>query len=491
MDGSSACSGCPPLLLLLLLSAATSVSAEHFTTNCPNGCSCKWADGKKWADCRNWQGSGLPPGLSSEIQVLDLRGCSVPRLWADALQWAGLEHLQQLFLARTGLSELHPHAFRGLHLLIELDVADNQLTSVDTETFADNGKLRQLSLAGNRLQKLKNLQFPELPNIQHLNLRHCQLATIEKDAFKKLTNLAVLNLDGNKLAVLDPVIFQSLTKLNSLTLGRNPWRCDCHLRLFRVWLMQHRLYQQGTTCVEPERLVGKNWKATEPEDFACRPQITIPESTVVADIGQNVTLRCQISGNPPADTKWVLSGGRILRNNTPAPGTDRLYIIHEEGNVNRWTNLTVTRVGEQDAGQYLCVGSNPGGVVEHNVTLVVRTAVTAVTAVTAAPSSEGGVLRGPVLIGVLAGAAALLLLLTCCFIYRRRRQPDKQPTRPPITTDSIMVIRPVNGGDYKKCPQNIFSQRNNRREAAAEKLEQLTLADGAGRPRPVSQQRHV
>ncbi|KAF0311835.1 Leucine-rich repeat, immunoglobulin-like domain and transmembrane domain-containing protein 3 [Amphibalanus amphitrite] len=437
----------PPLLPLLL--TVVSVCAADFTTQCPSVCRCTWSGGKKVADCSDWPGPGLPASLSSDIQVLDLSGGRVNELGEDALQRAGLVNLQRLLLARTGLQTLHRHAFRGLELLAELDLADNQLTSVDTETFADNVQLRQLSLSGNRLQKLNDLQFPELPRIQQLNLSHCQLATISQRAFKKLTNLAELNLDGNKLAVLDPVIFQSLTKLNSLTLRDNPWRCDCHLRLFRDWLVQHKLYQLGTTCVEPERLIGKRWIDASSEEFACRPQITIPEPTVVADIGQNVTLRCQISGNPAAETKWVLSGGRILRNNTPVRGTDRLYIIHEEGNVNRWTNLTVTRVGEQDAGQYLCVGSNAGGVVEHNVTLVFRTAVEA------APGGSDGLLQQPALIGAVAGGAALLLVLlviSCWCCCRRGRRSDKQSSS---TTDSVMVLnhKTSNGSGYEKLPQ--------------------------------------
>ncbi|XP_037087859.1 leucine-rich repeat-containing protein 24-like [Pollicipes pollicipes] len=442
----------PPVLLVLALALlAVAPGRADFVTECPERCECVWVGGKKQARCTDGAEEGLPRGLSSDTQVLELSGWRVPRLHRDALSQAGLQHLQKLFLRGVGLRQLDKRAFSGLSLLVELDLAENQLSNVDIETFSDNEKLRRLSLAGNPLLELKPLQFPALPHLQQLNLSHCRLASVAPRAFKKLPNLTKLNLDGNKLAVLESDIFQSLNKLKALTLHDNPWRCDCHLRLFRDWLIEHNLYQEGTSCVEPERLVGKRWNAARSEEFACRPHIHIPEPTVVADVGQNVTLRCQISGNPAAATKWVLGPGRILHNNTQIPFTNQQYIIHEEGNVNRWTNLTITRVTEQDAGQYLCVGSNPGGVVEHNVTLVFRTAA-------AATPGGTGLVSGTLLVGLLAGGAGLLLLLLlllllfCCCCRRGARAADKEAAG---AADQVLVMnqKPARMGEYEKLPQ--------------------------------------
>ena len=46
------------------------------------------------------------------------------------------------------------------------------------------------------------------------------------------------------------------------------------------------------------------------EDFACKPEIRVPQSVVFSQPGANVTLGCFISGSPVPEAKWVLKVGR-------------------------------------------------------------------------------------------------------------------------------------------------------------------------------------
>ena len=448
---------------LLLAALLAGPASADFTTSCPDACTCMWVSGKRQAECTDIGLTAVPRGLSADIQVLDLSGTAIEQLPKDAFQEVGLEHLQKLYLRRSSLSRVHRHAFRGLRLLITLDLSHNAIEKLPPDTFADNDKLRQLLLTGNPLRSLAAFQFPPLPNLQRLDLSQCQIAGVAAKAFANLPQLTKLNLNSNRLSVLESDALHSLSQLKWLTLSGNPWRCDCHLRLLRDWLLDRDLYQEDTRCAEPERLAGRSWSAAQSEEFACRPQIELPEPRVIATVGHNVTLRCQISGNPAPNTNWVLSG-RIISNNTRIPFTGQTYVIREEGTVDRWTSLTITNVNTQDAGQYLCVGVNAGGVVERNVTLTFpgSGAAPTVSPGGAEPAPGGGLLglrlSRPLLLGIVVGSVALLLLvllLICCCCWRRRRAGDKTALdeRPRQLAEPITEHKPERIGDYEKVPQ--------------------------------------
>ena len=94
-------------------------------------------------------------------------------------------------------------------------------------------------------------------------------------------------------------------------LHSNPWNCDCHLKNFRDWVVFRGLYTYPTSCAEPERLADKLWQDVDPKDFACKPDIQVPQSVVFSQPGANVTLSCFIIGNPMPDAKWVLKVHKI------------------------------------------------------------------------------------------------------------------------------------------------------------------------------------
>ena len=44
-------------------------------------------------------------------------------------------------------------------------------------------------------------------------------------------------------------------------------------------------------------------------------------------------------------------------------------MIHEEGGLERWFNLTIVNVGLESVADYTCVAVNAGGVMEENISL--------------------------------------------------------------------------------------------------------------------------
>lgn len=423
----------------------TAASSSSFPGNCPADCSCRWFDGKRGAQCHSRHLVALPAGLSEDLQTLDVSRSSLERLDKDAFLLIGLQHLHRFLARDAGIQHVHRHAFRGVLGLNMVDLSDNGISKLDTELFADNQKLQHITLSGNPLQSLGRYQFPPLQLLQSLKLARCRLTSISAKAFANLASLQRLDLSANRLATLESDVLQSLGQLNSLQLGDNPWRCDCHLRLFRDWLIDRNLYMSDAQCSEPERLASKRWNQAASEQFACRPQIHVPQPTVVARRGANVTLRCQISANPAPTANWV-QGGRVLANGTQlgshsgmsgSDGSSQRYTILSDGTVNHWINLTIARASDRDLGHYLCIGFNAGGVVERNVSLVFD--ASAIGSAGEDGSDGGGIpgiqrrLSSSLLAGLLAAAACLLFLLLmitcvccCCWGGRKQRAASEQ-----------------------------------------------------------------
>ena len=158
--------------------------------------------------------------------------------------------------------------------------------------------------------------------------------------------------------------------LKTLHLHENPWDCDCQLSPFREFVIEMKLYNRPTSCMEPTRLNGKTWDEINKRDFACKPKIHIPYEFVFGSPGRNATLACHVTGSPLPQTRWVVDG-RIVNNNTsPVPFSDQKWLLYEETySIHKWFNLTVTNAGYDNLGKYVCVADNTGGVMEKTVTL--------------------------------------------------------------------------------------------------------------------------
>jgi hypothetical protein len=134
--------------------------------------------------------------------------------------------------------------------------------------------------------------------------------------------------------------------------------------------------------------------------------------------GGNVTLMCQVQGDPMPEVHWVLNS-RIVGNDSSRTYGDRKYLVTESIDKTRWLNLTLINVRNQDRGDYTCVAKSAGGVDEKTVYLLVNNQRGA-----AGGSGDTGIVTGqwPLIIGLVTGLLFLsagVLLATYCYCKRR------------------------------------------------------------------------
>ena len=82
-------------------------------------------------------------------------------------------------------------------------------------------------------------------------------------------------------------------------------------------------------------------------------------------------IACYYSSTTTTTTTWWSTTPGMAGANTNAamPQGPTQYLIHEEGGLERWFNLTITNVGVEAVADYTCVAVNAGGVMEEAITL--------------------------------------------------------------------------------------------------------------------------
>uniref|UniRef100_T1IY13 Ig-like domain-containing protein n=1 Tax=Strigamia maritima TaxID=126957 RepID=T1IY13_STRMM len=406
-----------------LLSLVVWLSLMHRVClgECPEGCDCKWKYGKDTVDCRSAGFIDVPPTFDPGTQMLDMSHNNLQVLPKDTFLNAGLLNLQRIHLQHCHLKQIDQEAFRRLSNLVELDISHNDLTYVPAAAFGEMPALRRLIFNDNPLRRLAEDAFAHLPSLTVLELSRCQLERVAENAFRGLHNLTFLKLDGNKLMDVPASAFTSLRSLHGIDLHDNPWHCDCRLRPARQWVLKANVpLSVVPVCAAPRRLANQTWDKLGLEDFACETQITVVESPFLVDEDDNVTLTCRVSANPEPNIYWVWKERVIANLSAMARDSKQIYIIHEDGVLDKASNLTITAVRKEDAGVYTCVAENKANTKMRNVTLVVAANVSLDASFTL--SQVSGMVGGGA-IGVVA-----LIVLACClaFLYRRRRRERKR-----------------------------------------------------------------
>lgn len=418
--------------LALFVALLMTTWADTDWTKCPQFCKCKWVSGRKAAECTNSSLTSVPDGLSPDIQILDLAGSALRELPMKAFDRVKLVNLHKLYLRDCGIQELHKEAFHGLAILIELDLSGNQIHTLHPGIFRNNVRLRVLYLSRNPIEKLEDGLFSDMTYLQTVDLSGCHLSHIGRKTFVNTPNLKSLALDGNNLTTMKVETLEPLNILGGLVLHHNPWVCDCHLKEFRDWTIARNLYAQPTACAEPPVLHGKQWSDLSSNDLACKPQIVYPTfGTSIEVDGGNVTLTCQVNGNPMPDVHWVFNS-RIIGNYSRRMYGDQRYVVTESTDKTRWVNLTVTNVRNQDRGDYTCVAKSGGGVVERNVSLVVNyQRGTVMVAGGSGGISEAWPLYAGLVIGMLVIIIIVLSLSYCYCRHRRSRNNNCNTKKAP------------------------------------------------------------
>lgn len=405
------------LILNFILSAAA-----DFTTNCPQECKCVWASGNKQADCSHSSLQEIPKTLSAEIQNLDLTGNDLYEITRHAFEDVRLINLKKLILKECKLMTIQKNGLAGLAIMIELDLSKNSLKSLQPDVFRETAKIRWILLNDNLLEKLEDGLFTNLPYLQKVDLSNNRIVQIGVKTFMNVPKLNILRLDGNKLEHLKIDTLSALTSLSNLDVHDNPWRCDCYLQPFRNWVISKNLYTSPISCAEPPKVNGKLWKELDSSDFACRPSIIYPStSTTLRSSDNNVTLSCQVNGNPLPEVNWVLNS-QVIDGTHKYQGEPKYLVTQNSMEYSKWVNLTIVDAETTDNGEYLCVAKNSGGVEERSLTL----AITHIPPDRVIPSGMDNNMM-PVLIGVSCTAAILLIILVIlCYCCCRRRSSDKK-----------------------------------------------------------------
>ncbi|XP_026736883.1 uncharacterized protein LOC113500331 [Trichoplusia ni] len=406
-------------MVLTLFVAST---LADFTSNCPQECKCVWASGNKQADCSHSHLQDIPKNLSSEIQNLDLTGNELYEVTRHAFQDVGLINLKKLILKECKLITIQRNGLSGLAIMIELDLSKNDLKMLHADTFRETAKIRWILLNDNQLEKLEDGLFNNLPFLQKVDLSNNKILQVGMKTFMNVPKLNILRLDGNKLEYLKIDTLSALTSLSNLDVHDNPWRCDCYLQPFRNWVISKNFYTSPISCVEPPKVHGKLWKELDSSDFACKPSIVYPSaSTTLRTSDNNVTLACQVNGNPLPEVNWVLNA-QIIDGAYRYQGELKYYIVQTNYENSKWVNLTIVDVGTTDNGEYLCVAKNPGGVEERSLTLAVTQTPPGIVVPT---GMDNNML--PVLIGLSCTAAIFLIILVIiCYCCCRKRGSDKK-----------------------------------------------------------------
>nr|XP_027205269.1 GATA zinc finger domain-containing protein 14-like [Dermatophagoides pteronyssinus] len=302
---------------------------ELAQTKCIARCNCKWRSGKMWVECPDANLHHIPKGLDSGTQVLYLSGNPINKLESRAFERVELTNIQRLYLVNCQLNDINIDAFQQLTNLIELDLAHNELINLPTNSLINCPILRKLSLSNNHLKIITNSAFINLIHLQTIDFSVNQIETIEENAFYGLKNLKQLYLHDNRLRYIDGQIMKSLPAVYELTLHHNQWQCDCSLRTFREWMIEHRIpLSYSPNCTLPERLLGKNWNQLELDEFACQPIVISIDTEVVVYEGENASIGCVMEAIPNVQIEWEWRG-RTIRNMSLMTFGRQMYLIRE------------------------------------------------------------------------------------------------------------------------------------------------------------------
>lgn len=156
--------------------------------------------------------------------------------------------------------EISPESFVKLSNLIELDLTNNSLSVVPSKALTECASLRRLSLAGNRIREIRSGAFLDLASLNVLDLSANVIHHLETDAFRGLRSLQTLKLNANQLLTIpnaDMFVQFLPNRLASLELHDNRWRCDCHLKPLRQWIVTNNVPMSvKPLCFTPARLQG-------------------------------------------------------------------------------------------------------------------------------------------------------------------------------------------------------------------------------------------
>jgi Leucine-rich repeat (LRR) protein len=169
-------------------------------------------------------------------------------------------HATHILLENLQLPTLKTHDFMSRTKLVELRINASGVRIIQPLTFNTLHSLKKLDLSGNELTELRGDEMFKTQRIEELNLHNNHLYELDTRLVEQLPNLQTLHLAGNDFDELPEMIILS-QKLTDVTLAKNPFRCDCNWRRFRVqsWLVSNIAIVKDANLIECAENVTKSF----------------------------------------------------------------------------------------------------------------------------------------------------------------------------------------------------------------------------------------
>uniref|UniRef100_UPI00358E9EDC trophoblast glycoprotein-like n=1 Tax=Myxine glutinosa TaxID=7769 RepID=UPI00358E9EDC len=314
------------LLVVLVLEVAPWIGSGS-GADCPAGCWC--LESSRTASC-----SGLttaPSSLPRYIQTLSLTGGDLVNLHS----LRSMSQLTALNVSSNQLRRLEPGLFSGLSALRSLDLSDNPLCNVPPGALQELLNLSSLHLSrvlsekpdkgndehekspdGENVQcagvlhgllsapflrildlsrnDLMSLTLTQLPTLREVDLRYNSLCSLSNITFSEAMEIEFLDLRNNKFEGVSVAELEGLKRAGKngvhMRLSGNPFVCDCELRDFVSWLMNHSDMIQDLAeihCASPAILKGAILSQLTIADLSCElgPQLPVVLQTSYVFLG--------------------------------------------------------------------------------------------------------------------------------------------------------------------------------------------------------------
>ncbi|CAG0916341.1 unnamed protein product [Notodromas monacha] len=218
----------------------------------------------------------FPEELGSGLDQLDLHRNLLTKLPANS--FSNLKRLTSLHLNENQISSLEDDAFAGLEHLQWLYLNHNPIKGVPTRSLRPLTSLRSLDLRNCEINNLSADSFEVFSkNLQYLHLQYNHIKTLPMGVFDFMESLDHLQLYSNRIEHAPYDVFSGvLDTMEVLDLHGNPLVCDCDLRWYREWLDNfHATDDAGflvdkATCHVPKYEADQYVHKVPHEDFGCK-----------------------------------------------------------------------------------------------------------------------------------------------------------------------------------------------------------------------------
>lgn len=272
--------------------------------------------------------------------------------------------LKFLNLQNNKIQQLAIHSFSGLSKLQNLDISNNSIQVLPRRPFAGLNGLKILRLSHNPIPEVQGDALTGLIELNRFYLSGTGLAIIKKELLKPCAKLEEVDLSYNeRLKSLD-IYFPSSVKTLQVTGSRlswlpelkhveniglmdNPWECDCRMWWLTRWHSNLRHVSCSSGISLPKALEALNCQP---------PRMVYSKIESQPKLLGTALLECHIAGSPAPVVQWFSPLGE-------KPNVNRMSVL-EDG------NLMIHRVYREDAGVFVCMGTNPLGNVSAEVRLL-------------------------------------------------------------------------------------------------------------------------